>query len=120
MMGKDFPIIRPGVYQSWCRTCHSKAKTDWSKRHPERRRAHNLKRNYNLTSDEYEALFAQQHGACAICQKTEVQLTVDHCHKSGKVRALLCSGCNGFIGKLETYLDRLDLYLQYIQHHREG
>jgi hypothetical protein len=49
-----------------------------------------------ITDDDYEALLAAQGGGCAICgnpPKTR-RLHVDHDHKTGKVRGLLCHRCN--------------------------
>jgi hypothetical protein len=47
-------------------------------------------------------MLQQQNGLCAICKKTETgktsNLCVDHCHKTGKVRGLLCNNCNKGLG----------------------
>lgn len=62
---------------------------------PEMLRAHAL-RQYGLTPDQYDALFTQQGGVCAICKaepKTK-KLAVDHDHDTGEVRGLLCPRCN--------------------------
>lgn len=51
---------------------------------------------YGLLEGEYEALFEAQGGVCAICgQPRKYRLNVDHCHKTGAVRGLLCRLCNG-------------------------
>lgn len=53
-------------------------------------------RTYGITAEEYAALFAAQDGRCAICrQQRSYRLNVDHNHKSGAVRGLLCRLCNG-------------------------
>lgn len=62
-----------------------------------------LKIKFGLTLEDYDSMFQKQNGVCAICGKREKQnklLAVDHCHKTGKVRGLLCSTCNTAIGKL--------------------
>lgn len=62
-----------------------------------------LKSKYGMTLEEYEEMFDQQGGVCAICEQQEPQnklLAVDHCHQTGKIRGLLCSLCNTAIGKL--------------------
>ena len=53
-----------------------------------------------------------QHGVCYIC-KREKPLNVDHCHRTGKVRKLLCAGCNTGLAILENldHLARLQAYL---------
>lgn len=67
-----------------------------------------LKFLYGLTRNEYEQMYLQQHGCCAIC-KTPIGLTeinVDHDHKTGKVKGLLCSGCNIFITFVRYFLNQ--------------
>lgn len=53
-----------------------------------------------ITVDDYERMFADQHGVCAICEQPELtrRLSVDHNHESGAVRGLLCHRCNVAIG----------------------
>ncbi|MFJ4953210.1 endonuclease VII domain-containing protein [Streptomyces sp. NPDC088760] len=60
-------------------------------------RQHHLKRNYGLTEAERDALIASQHGLCAICLAAP-PAHVDHCHKTGRVRGVLCFNCNSAIG----------------------
>jgi len=61
-----------------------------------------LKRNYNLTVDDYNKMFEEQHGCCAICGVHQMnlnrRLAVDHSHESGLVRGLLCFKCNAALG----------------------
>lgn len=57
---------------------------------------------YGITSEQYAAVFAAQNGRCAICDRRETrrQLSIDHCHKSGLFRGLLCATCNQALGML--------------------
>lgn len=66
-----------------------------------------LKRDYNLTLEQYNAMLKTQSGVCVICGKPEwfkvngkdiVRLSVDHNHETGKVRELLCGSCNTGLG----------------------
>jgi hypothetical protein len=60
-------------------------------------------REYGLSPIDFSRLLAQQNGVCAICREPEREersLSVDHDHKTGRVRALLCGGCNKAIGFL--------------------
>lgn len=73
--------------------------------HPEKIRDRELKRSYSLTLDDYNTLLAAQNGVCAVCSKPPSgngdngkNLHVDHDHKTGKIRGLLCAKCNMAIG----------------------
>lgn len=66
------------------------------------RARHNLKRNYGLSLEQYEEMQRLCEFKCAICHQPETdfkrKLAVDHDHRSGNVRALLCVRCNNGIG----------------------
>jgi hypothetical protein len=60
-----------------------------------------LKRRFGITLEEYLAMESAQEGLCAICGRPEPSgknMAVDHCHKTGKVRGLLCHLCNRSLG----------------------
>ncbi len=66
-----------------------------------------LQRNYGITIQEYNKLLKKQKNVCAICGKEETSkkyscLSVDHDHKTGVVRGLLCSRCNLAVGVIEN------------------
>ena len=58
----------------------------------------NIKYKYNMTREDFEIMSNLQNNNCAICGE-EVKLHVDHCHKTGKIRGLLCRNCNTSLGK---------------------
>lgn len=65
----------------------------------EAERERHLVRKYGVTLARYQELFDAQGGKCAICGKVQSRaLDVDHCHKTGRVRGLLCTSCNRMIG----------------------
>jgi hypothetical protein len=122
-----------GAYQSWCNPCRYAYNREKYKTNPNKRQDKlngNLKQMYGITLEQYNALLVAQGGVCAICKQAETwvdtrtqevaRLRVDHCHVTGKVRALLCSKCNSVIGVLETNLDQIDMYLHYIQYHQQS
>jgi len=79
-----------------------------------------LKRAYNVTLEEYEKKLKEQNHCCAICNrhqsKFKRKLAVDHDHKTGKIRDLLCAGCNVDVSVVE---DRLEVLLKYLNKHKE-
>lgn len=64
----------------------------------------NLKK-YGLSQEQYEVMVELQNHSCKICKRHSSEfskgLCVDHCHKSGKIRGLLCGPCNTGIGLLQ-------------------
>lgn len=66
-----------------------------------------LKYKYGISLEEYDILFQKQNGVCAICGKNKKEqrgkrndcLSIDHDHKTGKIRGLLCSTCNWGLGQ---------------------
>ncbi|MFE8916851.1 endonuclease VII domain-containing protein [Streptomyces globisporus] len=72
-----------------CSGCQKKSRSKAS--HSSR-----VQETYGLKPGEYDYLFQAQDGKCAICGGTRRQrLSVDHCHRTGRVRGLLCRMCNG-------------------------
>ena len=68
------------------------------------RKAH-LKITYGLTLAEYDKMFEEQNGTCAICNGINIdgrRLFIEHNHKTGKIRGLLCYRCNTTLGILEN------------------
>lgn len=66
-------------------------------------------RMYGLPAGAFAAMEAAQGGVCAACKHPpgRSRLFVDHCHKTGKVRALLCHGCNAALGLLLESPERI-------------
>jgi hypothetical protein len=62
-------------------------------------------------SKDYIDLYETSNGACAICGTASDKLCVDHDHDTGRIRGLLCDGCNMGLGHLEGYLTQAIGYL---------
>lgn len=82
-------------------------------------REHNLKSKYGMSHNDYLDMLALQEGKCAICgaedpkRNGDKHLHVDHCHKTGKVRGLLCNACNRGLGYLGEA--NIEAALQYLK-----
>lgn len=73
-----------------------------------------LKRSYGLTEEDYDKLYASQNGICKICQNYFPKLNIDHCHKTGKIRGLLCWNCNTALGKFKDSVELLSNAISYL------
>ena len=88
------------------------------------RRSH-FKTKYGLTVAQYDEMFAAQGGCCAVCGRPEsrmkggkvARLSVDHDHKTGKVRGLLCDKHNRALGLLGDSADIVECAAAYLRRH---
>src|SRR3990167_2188512 len=90
-------------------------------RNPEVNRRRSLIKNYGITDEQFNRLLEYQGGVCAICWRginaddRKKRLSVDHDHQTGKIRGLLCSGCNGGIGFFNDNLEVLKRAVNYLE-----
>lgn len=71
-----------------------------------------------ITLEEYDRLFENQKGVCKICGKINKdgrRLEIDHCHKTGKIRGLLCKRCNSAMGYFNDDIQLLKLTVRYLE-----
>jgi hypothetical protein len=69
---------------------------------------------FGLSPQDYERMYAAQDGKCAICMTHFARLAMDHCHSSGRVRKLLCNGCNLALGYIKERADTALRMADYI------
>jgi len=84
-----------------------------------------LKRKFNISIEEFENMILSQNNLCAICDKPESRinhrsgaiqnLAIDHNHKNGKIRQLLCSKCNLIIGQINEDIEILQSMITYLK-----
>lgn len=78
---------------------------------------------YGISVFEVEALLKEQNNLCAICQKEGfkmhngvfMSLNLDHCHKSGEVRGLLCHNCNRALGLFKDDISVMKRAIDYLE-----
>jgi hypothetical protein len=88
-------------------------------------RAVHLKNKYGITLEQHKEMYDAQHGKCAICssqmeihnRQVSDSCHVDHNHKTGKIRKLLCGKCNKMIGLANENIETLQSAIQYLQQH---
>ena len=99
-------------YVATCKECQKRA---WSN---EDHRAYQYKKKYGITMDDYNDMFASQHGECGICSKHQSELDyhlcVDHNHTTGEVRGLLCRDCNKALGMLGDDKESIQKVMDYL------
>lgn len=72
-----------------------------------------LERTYGISDIDYDLMKQKQGGRCALCQR-EIELVVDHCHETGRVRGLLCNCCNRALGQLGDSLASIKRVAEYL------
>lgn len=70
---------------------------------------------YGLTHAEFAELVMHHHGMCAICSRKTKRLMLDHCHKTKRVRGLLCQSCNAALGLFADSRERLQAAIGYLE-----
>lgn len=76
-----------------------------------------LKKTWGMSLEEFNELRDSQHGLCAICKINADILHIDHNHKTGKIRSLLCNNCNRGIGHLKESPAILNAAIEYLIQH---
>lgn len=115
----DFHKMARQRYQSWCKQCRSAYRVTVS---PPVTRRWNLKKNYGISPEEYDELLQAQNNHCACCDATMADrsgkpLHVDHEHRTGLIRGLLCSHCNRALGNVSDDPARLRRLAAYLEAH---
>lgn len=128
-------------YNSQCKQCERNRKTgymrtyrkknpervkklerQWRENNPERYRSIKLKQIYGIDVKIYNEMLIAQNYECKICKtkhqahSRESRLHIDHCHKSTKIRALLCTQCNKGLGHFRDNIEFLETAIAYLKH----
>jgi hypothetical protein len=113
-----------------CRQCSLDRSKEWRLKNKDKvianSRIQNKKqhlRKFNLTQEDYNRLEIACGNKCSICLGSQTykikgqtrRLDIDHCHKTGKVRGLLCSNCNRAIGLLKDDVKVLSQAIEYLK-----
>lgn len=103
---------------------YAKAHKEWREKNPQwkpnpRGRNATLKCRYNISESDYNDMFIEQGGRCAICGKHQSKcyktLHVDHCHETDKVRGLLCGKCNRGLGMFSDSISLFHNVIKYLE-----
>ena len=131
------------IFSGYCRNCFSKIKhtkdlsketekicvfcnelkpIDFFRKREKHRRNEcneciNLVRSFGINFIIYKELLLKQNSVCDICKLPEKnrKLAVDHCHKTGKIRSLLCTNCNTSLGGFKDNINLLESAIKYLR-----
>ncbi len=101
------------------KTSAYRANKNWNKRHPSKVKEYRIKCSHGLSLAQYTTLLDNQEGLCAICRVQlsslpPKQIHVDHCHRTKKVRGVLCHYCNLGLGQFRDSILYLDAAKRYL------
>lgn len=119
--------------QTRCRDCENKknleryhARYRSDERHLKNTYRYSLKKNYGIDEKFFNDMWSAQSGKCVICHEavTNIFLDVkakrcalDHCHKTGRIRSILCHTCNSSIGMIGDNLENMKRMVTYLESH---
>ncbi len=106
---------RPPWQWLFCPQCLAELSREWEQQTSAKTHESRLRQKYGLELEDHGAIFRAQGGACAICECTDRKLVVDHDHKTGEVRGLLCSQCNSAIGLLRDDAEVIVAAAMYVR-----
>ena len=108
-----------------CKDCTKARVAAAYKADPSLQRRRDLRRNYDISLEEYDQMVELQGGKCALCPATtpggrhaQSNWCVDHDHVTGKVRELLCNDCNLVLGIIKDSPEHLGRMITYILKHK--
>lgn len=114
-----------GKYRCSCKDCENDRKSGWYEKNKATMKIRFLKKKYGLSREKYEALLVSQNHLCAICLKEETSidgrtkkkksLSIDHCHRTGSIRGILCWRCNAMIGYSGDNIEVLRNAIRYLE-----
>lgn len=123
--GSEKPRGKRNGRSSWCKKCVEQ----WRSAHPRRSRNKFLQCIYGITLEQFEEMVANQNNRCAICSESpdlnaktsrHRKLWIDHCHKTGYIRELICYKCNTALGNFRDNAEYMRCAIAYIEKHNHA
>lgn len=130
----SFFSLSNGYRASYCKSCQSLFMKEWRIKNadyvkekssekykrmtPDQKRKQKYLNRYRIDLNKYNEMVSEQNGVCKICHKpcsSRKYLSVDHCHKTGVVRGLLCLTCNNMLQRANDDSSFFNRALQYLK-----
>ncbi len=117
----DFGVARANTdgLVGWCRLCCAASKRERS----DYCRDYRLRHAFGIDLNEFNRMGEKQGWVCYLCGLKCIgkpNLSVDHCHATGKVRSLLCGRCNQGLGMFREDVELMAKAIAYLNDHREA
>ncbi len=119
---RDFRKNKREYHRAWSaknRAASRARANQWRLNNPEKVREKGYMSKYGITLADFDNLRISQRFCCKICSAHETQfdshLHVDHCHKTGKVRGLLCGPCNKALGLFKDNITSIHNAAEYLE-----
>lgn len=112
----DFIYVSSGT----CRTCQRERSREYGRKNIIRMIDKQRVRIYGITAEEYKNLIQTQNNKCLCCEEAfndELSPHLDHNHKTGKIRGVLCHKCNTGLGLFDENPDKLNKAIEYLRKH---
>ena len=105
-----------GGLRGECKTCHKRAMKKYNKKNYRLFHERGIARRYGLSLEQYLNLIEEHDNRCAICgnECKDSRPCVDHDHKTGKVRGILCPLCNRGLGHFQDSIELLTAAAEYL------
>jgi hypothetical protein len=104
---------RKGAWSRMSEDAKAKAKVLHKKNH--------LRRKFGITFEQFEEMQIRQNHSCSICSdklsSDSRYVHIDHCHKTGSIREILCQKCNAALGMVRDNIDILEKAIIYLKKH---
>lgn len=129
---RKYDLTQPIAHNNWYwkESTPSKDKAKWQRawreRNPDKVKDMDLRKRFGITLEQYRQMSKTQNHKCAICDNHETAvdakgaeqfMAVDHCHKTGRIRALLCTACNRALGGFKDDPNLLIKAAKYLNKH---
>jgi hypothetical protein len=107
--------------QVYCAECANNYKKQWRKENKISVADSRLKSRYKINTQTKENMIQKQDNKCEICENELISkyTVIDHCHKTGNVRGILCGSCNTMLGFSKDSIKNLKSAQKYLEKYAE-
>lgn len=110
---------RPLGLSNNCKECDKDRRSKAHNKNPDKRKTYKLKHLFGITLEQKMEILAKQNSVCAICKGQKPSSpegwNLDHSHKSGKIRGVLCGNCNHGLGFFKDSKENLLSAILYLE-----